>query len=147
MPQSEKTLSVFSRACPISYHAFAIDKKFFSTPAAMQSELTRQIRDYLSARNREVSAFDAIKVYYDNGQAQVKSILKSAFALPNVIFPSQVTPERYRLFQVADLICTIELIRMKLAVGLTLTRSEDFFFDGIRTFKKTILKPLSRLQK
>ena len=137
----------FSRACSISYHAFAIDKKFFSTPEAMQAELTRQIRDYLAAKDCELLAYDAVKVYYDNGQAQVKSILKSAFGSLNIVFPSQVTPERYRLFQVADLICTIELIRMKLAVGLTLTRSEDFFFDGIRAFKKTVLKPLSRLQK
>ena len=140
-------LVAFARACPIFYRVFSVDKRFFSNPTAMQAELARQMRDYLNSQRTWLSAFDVVKVYYDNGQAQVKAILKEAFRHSNVTFPAQVTPERYRLFQVADLICTVELTRLKLDVGLSFTRSEDVFFSGVRTFKKTILRPISRLRE
>ena len=120
-------LVAFARACPIFYRVFSVDKRFFSNPTAMQAELARQMRDYLNSQRTWLSAFDVVKVYYDNGQAQVKAILKEAFRHSNVTFPAQVTPERYRLFQVADLICTVELTRLKLDVGLSFTRSEDVF--------------------
>lgn len=140
-------LVAFARACPVFYHVFSLDKRFFSSPKAMQAELTRQMCDYLDGLSSRLSAFDSVKVYYDNGQAQVKAILKDAFGSAGVTFPSQVTPERYRLFQVADLICTVELMRLKLSSGLSFTRSEDVFFSGVRAFKKTVLKPISRLRE
>ena len=140
-------LVAFARACPIFYRVFSVDKRFFSNPVSMQAELARQMRDYLNDQRIQLTAFDVVKIYYDNGQAQVKAILKEAFGRSNVTFPSQVTPGRYRLFQVADLICTVELMRLKLDAGLSLTRSEDVFFSGVRTFKKTILRPISRLRE
>ena len=45
----------------------------------------------------------------------------------------KVTPVNYRLFQVADLICTFELIYLK---------SEENFFGSMRDMKKNYLKPM-----
>ena len=59
--------------------------------------------------------FDVVKIYYDNGQIEVTRILSSVFnsLLDNVEF-KRVIPSNYRLFQVADLICTLKLTELKM---------------------------------
>ena len=85
-----------------------------------------------------------MKVYYDNGQIEVSRILSSVFnaLLDNVEF-KKVIPADYRLFQVADLICTLKLAELKMEKH-QLSRSELFFFNDERTLKKNYLKPLSK---
>ncbi len=60
-------------------------------------------------------AFDIIKMYYDNGQAEVSKILSS---VSNALFPKpvfrKVMLSKYKLFQAADLLCTLELVMLKL---------------------------------
>lgn len=48
-------------------------------------------------------------------------------------------PVEYKLFQVADLICTMELLSKK-AENNFFTRSEADFFGGVREFKRNYLK-------
>ena len=64
------------------------------------------------------------------------SIFHSLFS--NVEF-RKVKPVEYKLFQVADLICTMELLAIK-AENNAFTHSEKEFFGGIRNFKKNYLK-------
>ena len=92
----------------------------------------------------EFRSHEIIKVYYDNGQVEVSKILSSVFhaLLSNVEF-RRVMPEAYKLFQVADLICSMELVRIKLEMN-TLSKSEQTFFGNIRDLKKNYLKPLAR---
>lgn len=82
--------------------------------------------------------------YYDNGQVEVTRILSSVFnaLLENVEF-KKVFPTDYRLFQVADLICTLKLTELKM-LGHHLSKSEVYFFNDERTLKKNYLKPLSK---
>ena len=88
--------------------------------------------------------FDVVKIYYDNGQVEVTRILSSVFntLLENVEF-KKVVPSEYRLFQVADLICTLKLTELKLDKNI-LSKSEKNFFGDKRTFKKNYLKPLGK---
>jgi hypothetical protein len=83
-------------------------------------------------------------VYYDNGQVEVTRILSSVFnaLLENVEF-RKVMPADYRLFQVADLICTLKLTELKME-NHQLSKSDIFFFNDERTLKKNYLKPLSK---
>ena len=60
--------------------------------------------------------------------------------LDNVEF-RRVMPSEYRLFQVADLICTMPLEELKMD-SLCLSKSELSFFQDERTLKKNYLKPL-----
>lgn len=53
----------------------------------------------------------------------------------------KVKPMNYKLFQVADLLCTMELLREK-ADSNIFSRSEQEFFGSVRNFKKNYLKPL-----
>ena len=59
-----------------------------------------------------------------------------------VVFAQGVNPEHYSLFQVADLICTIKLVELKLEHGEPLTESETRFFGGARLFKRGVLRLL-----
>ena len=87
-------------------------------------------------------SFDVVKIYYDNGQVEVTRVLSSVFnaLLENVEF-RKVIPSQYRLFQVADLICTLKLTELKLA-NHALSKSEKIFFENERTLKKNYLKPI-----
>ena len=58
--------------------------------------------------------------------------------LPEVEF-RKVLPSEYRLFQVADLICTLELIRLKME-SKTISKHEMSFWGKESDFKKNYLK-------
>ena len=89
-----------------------------------------------------LQSFDKIIIYYDNGQVEVNKILSSVFNifLENVEF-RKVIPAEYRLFQVADLICTLQLTELKLQ-NHRLSKSDMLFFRDERTLKKNYLKPM-----
>ena len=85
-----------------------------------------------------------IKLYYGNGQDQVKNVLRTTLRAFQVEFKTSVLPARYRLFQAADLICTIELLAVKHLKGIPLNKGEEFFFGKWRDLKKKYLAPLRR---
>ncbi len=74
----------------------------------------------------------------------MSKILSSVFnaLLPNPIF-RKVMPTEYKLFQVADLICTMELVKLKLENN-QFSKSEKMFFGNLRDLKKNYLKPLHK---
>ena len=80
------------------------------------------------------------------GQQQVKDLLKDAFAVlsSKAKFVPDVHPSDYRLFQAADFICTLALIRTKLENERHLSKSEISFFNSIQNLKKHFLKPIAR---
>lgn len=59
-----------------------------------------------------------------------------------VAFAQGVDPAKYKLFQVADLICTVKLLELKLRNGELLTESEQRFFGGPRDFKRNVLRKI-----
>lgn len=56
---------------------------------------------------------------------------------------SYVMPTEYKLFQVADLLCTMMLVKLKLENSF-FSQSEIAFFGNIRDLKKNYLNPLSK---
>ena len=84
-----------------------------------------------------------VKVYYDNGQVEVNKILAAVFStlLDNVEF-RKVMPSEYRLFQVADIVCTLKLAELKLENHM-LSKSEEKFFESARVLRKNYLKPIA----
>ena len=55
----------------------------------------------------------------------------------------KVMLSEYKLFQAADLLCTLELVRLKLENNM-FSKSEKTFFGNIRDLKKNYIKPLSK---
>ena len=46
------------------------------------------------------------------------------------------------MLQVADFVCTVKLIGLRLAAGLALNLSEQKFFGSPRTFERNILRKI-----
>ena len=134
----------FIRQINIRYKCFYIEKKHISDVVEATGKLSKQISRFVNDNYEEFLSFDDVKLYYDNGQVEVSKILSSVFnaLLPNPIF-RKVMPTEYKLFQAADLLCTMELVRLKLENNL-FSKSESMFFGNIRDLKKNYLKPLSK---
>lgn len=88
--------------------------------------------------------FDDVKIYYDNGQVEVSKLLSSLFyaLLPNPVF-KKVMPTDYKLFQVADFICSMELVKLKIENNV-FSNSEMKFFGNQRDLKQNYLKVLKK---
>ena len=54
-----------------------------------------------------------------------------------------VAPSEYRLFQAADLYCTLELLRGK-DEDNALTKSDLYFFESARKLRQQYLKKISK---
>ena len=142
-------MMVFLRTCDIEYTCFKIDKGLIGSRQDIHDPLLQQIVGFLVRHMDDLNTYDVLKVYYDNGQHELAALLKEAFAIyaSRTQFVKDVSPERYKLFQVADLACTLELTRLKLEETGALSASEQQFFGGAKNFRKNFLKPLLRKNK
>ncbi len=134
----------FFRQVNIRYKCFHIEKKHIADSVEAAGKLSKQIAWFIREHYEEFLAYDDVKIYYDNGQVEVSKILSSVFnaTLPNPVF-RKVMPSDYKLFQAADLICTLELVRLKLE-GNRFSKSEQVFFGSMRDLKKNYLKPIMK---
>ena len=130
----------FTRQLNISFKCFHIEKKHISDSIEASGKLSKQLSAFIRKNYNDFLAYDIIKVYYDNGQVELTRILSSVLSvlLPQVEF-RKVLPSEYRLFQVADLICTLELIRLKMD-SKTISRHELAFWGKESDFRKNYLK-------
>lgn len=134
----------FIRNADITYKSFFIEKKHIEDRVEATGKLAKIIGGFIRDNYEEFMSYDVVKIYYDNGQVEVNKILSSVFnaLLQNVEF-RKVLPSEYKLFQVADLCCTFELIRLKLE-NTELSKSEQRFFGNTKDLKKNYLKPLAK---
>lgn len=134
----------FIRQVDIRYKCFYIEKKHIADVVEATGKLSKLISAFIHDHYNEFLDFDDVKIYYDNGQIEVSKILSSVFnaLLPEVDFRKAV-PSHYKLFQVADLFCTMCLIKLKLDTK-QLSKSEIAFFGNERDLKKNYLKPLAK---
>ena len=88
--------------------------------------------------------YDKVLVYYDNGQIELTRILSAIFPVlfSNLEF-RKVQPSDYKLFQTADMLCTLELVDLKFQTG-QVSKSERDFFHSYHDFKKNYLKQLRK---
>ena len=137
----------FVRKIDFKYHCLCVDKRYCDTTEQMMERLDRQLREFLEAAKSTTDGFSRIKVYYDCGQTSITQLLDRNFnGLGNtrVEFAQSVTPRRYKLFQVADLVCTLRLLEMKLKNEGRLSPIEFSFFGGVKSFRHNILRRIKR---
>ncbi len=132
----------FARNIDASFVTFSVEKKHISDSLGLTMALAKQLSAFIREHYLYFMNFDRIVVYYDNGQVELGKLLASVFLtmLPQIEF-KKVIPADYRLFQVADLVCTMELVCMKETKNI-LSKSELSFFGSIRDMKKNYIKPL-----
>lgn len=134
----------FARRLDFNYICTSVNKKECDNVIAMTSKLSRNLAETIKSNSDFFNSFDEIVIYYDNGQVELTKIITSVF---NVFFSNvefrKVQPIDYKLFQVADLLCSLELLSLK-AEAKSFSKSETEFFGNIRDFKKNYLKPMLR---
>lgn len=134
----------FVNGCPISYLTVIVDKKEAADKIALSGKLAKAIHRALSGHMEFFLNFDKIIVYYDNGQVELSTILNAVFSIQfsNVEF-RKAEPQKYRLLQAADFICSMELLRIKWEEK-RLSKSEKHFFYKPQELKKTFLKSVEK---
>ena len=135
----------FVRDVDFRYCTFCVDTSFVNTPEQVFDKMKRQTEDFISAHKTTFESLGGIKVYYDAGQKQVSKLLEETIGRQMsspIVFAQGVTQGNYKLLQVADLICTVELINRRLEDGVPLPLAETRFFGGPRDFKRNILKKI-----
>ena len=133
-------LVLFARSCQIEYCSFVYRKQDFKDKNALVSMMARDLSAFIRDNLELFVSYDKIKVYYDNGQDEISRLLNiSLNSFLKDVNITRVQPKNYKLFQVADLICTIELLDIKFRTK-TLTKSEHGFFETktLKTYIKTI---------
>lgn len=130
----------FSRKLDIKYVCAKVKKSECPDVITMTAKVSKAIADALRTKTEFWESFNRVIIYYDNGQVELTKILTSVFSTlyTNVEF-RKVSPIDYKLFQVADLVCTLELLAEK-TEGNTFTRSERDFFGSPKEFRKNYLK-------
>ena len=133
-------LYYFTIRASISYMTIKVNKSECSGEIELTAKLSKEISKEIQSHMDFWYSYDKLIIYYDNGQTQLTKILTSVF---NTLFSNvemrKVKPVDYRLFQVADLLCTMEMLDLK-AEHHNFSQSENDFFENYRNFKKNYYK-------
>ncbi len=147
--QRKKMLALFGtlvRHLPIKYKSFVYKRCDFNTPEKLFERMEFDIEKLLKENLEYFLSFDHVKIYYDNGQAIVKRALDeaaSAVLSKQAIVKKRTMMTEYRLAQVADFLCSIELAAVKYSAKENGATYEKFF-GSIGAFKKNWLKQARR---
>ena len=113
---------------PITYEMVVVNRKEAPDKISLSGRLGREISNVIVKHKAFFDGLDKIIVYYDNGQIELGAILNTVFSIhfSNVEF-RKAEPQKYRLLQAADFICSMELLKIK-KIENRLSKSEKQFF-------------------
>lgn len=126
----------FLRHAPIQHKTFIFDKRHFTDQEQIRTRIARELGSFLRDNLELFQSYDSRVLYYDNGQNELGRVLNSTCnALLDIEIKREVKPSDYRLFQLADFICTLELMLLK-AKDHRLSKKEAEFFTNNKTLKQ-----------
>ena len=139
-----RSLLAYCQHVPIRYSTFFVEKRECAGIINLTAKLSKLISVFIKEHLAYFHAFDEIIVYYDDGQVELTRILTSTLTalLSNVSF-RLVKPSNYKLFQLADMLCTLELVATKFQANNP-SRSELDFFHSYRDFTRNYLKVIRK---
>ena len=134
----------FIISSPITYEVAVVNRKEAPDKISLSGRLGREISNVIEKHKAFFHSFDKIIVYYDNGQIELGAILNTVFSIhfSNVEF-RKAEPQKYRLLQAADFICSMELLRIKKNEN-RLSKSEQQFFYKPQELKETFFKAVDK---
>ena len=137
-------LYYFTLNCDVKYKSFIFRKIEFENIFKLEARMARDLSQFIQENLLYFQGYEKVILYYDNGQHELSRILNTVLAtqLTNCEV-RKVLPSDYRLFQVADLICTLELLKVKMENG-QLSNSEERLFHSKRDLKKDFLKGIRK---
>ena len=137
-------LYFFAVKALMRFKSFLYDKRQYNDAGQLESRMTRDISMFVKKHMPFLQGFDRIILYYDNGQSIINRLINTALVaeLSNCEI-RKVYPHEYRLFQVADLICTLKLIKTKLDSG-TMSKSEKLIFHSRKDFYRDFIRRIEK---
>ena len=134
----------FIASSPITYEVAIVNRKDAPDKISLSGRLGREISNVIEKHKAFFNSFDKIIVYYDNGQIELGAILNTVFSIhfSNVEF-RKAEPQKYRLLQAADFICSMELLKIKKKEN-RLSKSEQQFFYKPQELKKSFFKTVDK---
>ncbi len=144
-----RVLVDFVRLCDVTHHSLVFNKQGLEGTDQLVAAMSRQLGALIRSNMDYFSSWDRVVIYYDNGQRELTNLVNSVFNahLTNVEV-RKVVPARYSLFQVADLCCTLALLRQKIQAGGLSSSERDFFStpkdNAERALKKGYFKTMDR---
>jgi len=138
-----KMLNFFNH-CPIKYEVLKIKRKEASDSVSLSVKIAKLIKLFIENNKSYFDSFDKMIVYYDYGQFGLGSVLGTTLSLllRNIEF-RKAEQSRYRLLQVADFVCYLELIRIKYQENRLSTIEKKFFYKP-QELQKVFLKSLNK---
>ena len=133
--------NAFALRLPIHYRSFVFERKTAPGLEALQTVLPEALRSFVRSNLEWLLGFDQVKIYYDGGQPTVEMALREVFTQALARQVSVFKPggfREYRLAQVADYFCTIELTRLKFQTK-SATHTDLLFFQSKRDFQGNTL--------
>lgn len=133
---------VFFRHMPVRYTCITLKTKEYTDLGQITATMRKRLVDFLFDKLPYFQNFDAVKIYYDDGQKSVANAIHKAvdYALAKDAVAYRFTSSAdYRLSQIADYICTMELTALKYADKAS-TATDEKIFGSWSQFKKGILK-------
>lgn len=107
--------------------------------------MVQDIRHFFREHLHFFQKYDKVILYYDNGQQELSHILNMVLETELTAYEAlKLLPSDNRLFQVADLLCTLELLRVKLEQGKQLSKSEILIFHSKHDLQKDFLKSIKK---
>ncbi len=137
-------LFYFVMKSEIRYKTFVFEKRQFENIFKLEGRMAKEMSQFIRANLNYFQAFDDVILYYDNGQHELKAILNTVLTTELSHYDvRRVLPKDYKLFQAADLICTLKLLSLK-CERKELSNSELLLFHNERDLKKQFLKPIKK---
>ena len=136
----------FLNCIPIACETIVVNRKEAADKISLSGKLAKKISEVIRLHGEYFDSFDKVIVYYDNGQIELSAILNAVFSVHfgNVEF-RKAEPQKYRLLQIADFICSVELLKIKMQEK-RLSKSEEKFFYKPQELKKTFIKSVEKKQ-
>ena len=137
-------LFYFVMKSDIQYKTFMFEKKQFENTLKLEGRMAKEMSQFVRSNLLFFQNFDNVILYYDNGQHELNRILNAVLTTELSQYDiRKVLPKDYKLFQAADLICTLQLLSLK-AERKELSHSELLIFHNERELKKQFLKPIKK---
>lgn len=134
----------FYNKCDIHHDTVIVNRKNAPNKISLSGLLSKEISKMITKHSNFFKQFDKIIVYYDNGQIELSTILNAVLSvLFNEVEFRKAEPQKYRLLQVADFICSLELLKIK-RNEKRLSKSEKNFFYKQQELQKVFLKNLDK---
>ena len=136
-------LYVFTKNIPIKFKTFVIPRKDYPDTSSLKTRIAFLLSRFIEDNLSFFLSFDHVILYYDNGQTELSQILLSTFQshLSSLIRKNDVHPYKYKLLQVADMLCTLRLAEIKSKTN-SLSKSELSVFRSDKELWKDYLRQI-----